>query len=260
MRAARARAGGTPARDLGAARALHVGEPVWAFGFEGGLRLQVRTGIVRALHAYDDGWVVESTTPFTSGASGGALFDGDGPAGRHSHVSVARRSPILFLGAGGMVRCSAWRPSDSYAAVMPLPSASPFWERANMDLPYFLRAHQLELGGDWNALLKLTDEWSKADAGNAEAVAVPQPEPRRRRRTCRPRRPRSSMRSTLDPVSASAWLELGRLSAHRGSMHEAQAALAHLNSFSPELARCLAQELTFEFEPADADAENCSSM
>ena len=243
--------------NIGAARALHVGEPVWAFGFEGGLRLQVRSGVVRALHAYDDGWVVESTTPFTSGASGGALFDRDGrlAAILTYRLRGDRRSYFSVPGEWFEQRVQA---EHSYAAVMPLPPAAPFWERANLDLPFFLRAHQLELGGEWNALLELTDKWSKADAGNAEAWLF-----RSRGLTRTQDLPAAQAALehalTLDPVSASAWLELGRLSAHRGSMEEAQAALAHLSSFSPELARCLAQELTFEFE-ADADAENCSSL
>jgi len=248
-----------PSADLGGARALHVGDPVWALGFEGGLRLQVRTGVVRALHAYDDGWVVESTTPFTSGASGGALFDNAGRLAailtyrlrgdRKSHFSV----PVEWF----MERVASER---SYAAVMPLPAASPFWERASMDLPYFMRAHQLELGQDWSALLALTDEWSRAQAHSAEPWLF---RGRGLAQTHNLPAAQAALERALelDPASATAWLELGRLSAHRGSMPDAQAALAHLESFNPELARCLAQELTFEFDtPTETDGESCSAL
>jgi serine protease Do len=245
--------------ELGAAHTLRVGEPVWAFGFEGGIRLQVRSGIVRALHAYDDGWVVESTTPFTSGASGGALFDNNGRLAailtyrlrgdRRSYFSV----PVEWF----LQRVSA---EQSYAIVMPLRPASPFWERAQSDLPFFLRAHQLELGADWDALLKLTDEWSKAETGNAEPWLL-----RGRSFTQTHDLPAAQAALEhaieLDPASGRAWLELGRLSAHRGSVRDAHLALAHLNRFSPELARCLAAELPFESQiAADADVENCSSL
>lgn len=243
--------------NLGAARTLHVGEPVWAFGFEGGLRLQVRSGIVRALHAYDDGWVVESTTPFTSGASGGALFDGEGRLAailtyrlrgdRRSYFSV----PVEWF----QQRMQA---EHFYVDVMPLAPPAPFWERAGLDLPFFLRAHQLELGGDWNSLLQLADQWCEADAGNAEAWLV-----RSRGLTQTHDLPAAQAALEhaleLDPVSAPAWLELGRLSAQRGARREAQLALEQLTAFSPELARCLARELTFEFED-DGDAENCSAL
>jgi len=245
--------------ELGAARTLRVGEPVWAFGFEGGIRLQVRSGIVRALHAYHDGWVVESTTPFTSGASGGALFDDQGRLAailtyrlrgdRKSYFSV----PVEWF----LQRVAA---EQSYGSVMPLRPASPFWERAQSDLPFFLRAHQLELGADWDALLKLTDEWSKVEAGNAEPWLL-------RGRCFTETHDLPAAQAALehaielDPASGRAWLELGRLSAHRGSVEDARLALAHLNRFSPELARCLAVELPFESPTAaDTDVENCSSL
>ncbi len=247
------------AADLGSAAALRVGEPVWAFGFEGGVRLQVRSGIVRALHAYDDAWVVESTTPFTSGASGGALFDKNGRlvailtyrlrGDRRSYFSV----PVEWFAE----RVNVER---SYSPVMPLPRASPFWERPTIALPYFLRAHQLEVGGDWRALLDLTERWSKAEAGNVEAWLF-------RGRSFEQAHDLAAARGALeqalklDPASPSAWLELGRLSAHGGSLDEAHAALAHLNRFSPELARCLAAELTLQREAAsDDEAENCSAL
>jgi hypothetical protein len=250
---------GAPSAQLGAARDLHVGESVWALGFEGGLRLHMRKGIVRALHHYHDQWIVESTTPFTSGASGGALFDNAGRLAailtyrlrgdRQSHFSVPVEWFIERLHSAG-----------SYAAVMPLPPATPFWQRAPSDLPYFMRAHQLELGQDWGGLVALTDEWAREQAHSAEpwlfrgrGLAHADDLPGARAALERA--------LALDPVSAIAWLELGRMSAHRGSMDDAWQALTHLKSSSPELANCLARELTPEFEAAsETDAENCSSL
>ena len=85
------------------------GETVFALGFEGGRALQARGGIVRALHAYDGARVIESTTAFTSGASGGALFDAEGQlvailtyrlrGDRHSYFSVPIEWFVPRLGA-----------------------------------------------------------------------------------------------------------------------------------------------------------------
>ena len=132
-------------------------------GFEGGVTLRARTGVVRALHAYDGARVVESTTPFTSGASGGALFDAQGRlvgiltyrlrGDQRSYFSV----PVEWFAA-------RLAEAGTYAAVAPLEGAQPFWQRPQVGLPFFLRAHQLETGGDWGGLLNLTDEWSKAEA------------------------------------------------------------------------------------------------
>jgi tetratricopeptide (TPR) repeat protein len=141
---------------------------------------------------------------------------------------------------------------------MPLPATLPFWERSGVDLPFFLRAHQLELGGDWNALLALTDQWRAADAGNAEAWLF---RSRGLARTDGLLAAQAALEHALElnPTLASAWLELGRVTALRGAAQEAQSALEHLTAFSPELAHCLALELTSKIDN-EADAENCSAL
>jgi serine protease Do len=250
---------GAPSAELGAARDLHVGEPVWALGFEGGLRLQVRVGRVRALHAYHDGLVVESTTPFTSGSSGGALFDEEGRlAGvltyrlrgdRKSHFSVPVEWAVAHLEA-----------QHAYAPVMPLPAVAPFWDRAALELPYFMRAHQLELGGDWAALLALTDDWARAERLSAEPWVF---RGRGLAHTADPSGARLALEHALqlDPMSSNAWLELGRMSAHRGLMDDAHEALVQLENTSPEAAHCLQRELDAPPEAAsDVDAEDCSAL
>jgi serine protease Do len=226
---------------LGMSDALSIGEPVWAIGFEGGMALRARAGFVRALHAYDGARVVESTTPFTSGASGGALFDVQGRlvgiltyrlrGDRRSYFSV----PVEWF----VPRLTG---NQAYAAVAPLEGAQPFWQRPQAGLPFFLRAHQLEASGDWGGLLNLTDQWSEAENTNAEAWVF-------RGRSLVETRDLAAAQLALqhavalDPVSSTAWLQLGRLLAHRGLTEEAEDALAQLNRLNPELAQCLADEM-----------------
>jgi len=57
---------------------LELGQAVAAIGFTGGTGMSLRFGSVRALHSFDGGRVIESDTAFTSGASGGGLFDATG--------------------------------------------------------------------------------------------------------------------------------------------------------------------------------------
>jgi serine protease Do len=226
---------------LGAAGALGVGATVWALGFEGGYALQARAGVVRALHEYDGGRVVESTTPFTSGASGGALFDANGHlvgiltyrlrGDRRSYFSV----PVEWF----VARLAADR---DYLAIAPLEGAVPFWQRPQQGLPFFLRAHQLETGRDWDGLLSLTDEWARAEDGNAEAWLF------RGKSLAENRDPGAARLAfqralALDPIFSAAWLELGRLSALHGLTDEAEDALLRLNHLNPELAQCLAVEM-----------------
>ncbi|MEO8626789.1 MAG: tetratricopeptide repeat-containing serine protease family protein [Betaproteobacteria bacterium] len=244
---------------VGRSNALRVGEPVWALGYEGGYALKIRGGIVRALHALDGASVVESTTPFTSGASGGALFDEDGQlvgiltyrlrGDRRSYFAV----PVEWFAA----RVLADR---AYQAVAPLQGALPFWQRPIAELPFFLRAHQLETGGDWGGLITLTDEWSKVDSESAEAWLF------RGRGLAETQDPSSARRAlqralVLDPVYSAALLQLGRLSAHSGALEEANDALARLNRLNPKLAHCLAVEMQTNGALADDTAiDPCAAI
>ena len=254
---------GLPAQpvQLGSSQSLDVGTPVWAFGFEGGVALHARAGIVRALHAYDGARVVESTTAFTSGASGGALFDMQGRlvailtyrlrGDRHSYFSV----PVDWF-------ASHVNDMHAYMAVAPLVGAQPFWQRPEQGLPYFLRAHQLEAAHDWHGLLSLADEWSKAENANAEAWVF-------RGRSLVETQDRAGARLAfqqavaLDPGSSAAWLQLGRLSAHDGQTADAEDALSQLNRINPEVAQCLALEMRPASDPGQPDKptpDACSQL
>ena len=254
---------GLPAQpvQLGSSQSLDVGSPVWAFGFEGGVALHARAGIVRALHAYDGARVVESTTAFTSGASGGALFDVQGRlvailtyrlrGDRHSYFSV----PVDWF-------ASHVNDMHAYMAVAPLVGAQPFWQRPEQGLPYFLRAHQLEAAHDWHGLLSLADEWSKAENANAEAWVF-------RGRSLVETQDRAGARLAfqqavaLDPGSSAAWLQLGRLSAHDGRTADAEDALSQLNRINPEVAQCLALEMRPASDPGQPDKptpDACSQL
>lgn len=226
-----------PAR-LGRTGTLKPGETVFALGFEGGVALQARAGIVRALHAYDGARVIESTTPFTSGASGGALFDAGGElvailsyrlrGDRRSYFSV----PVEWF----VPRLAA---DQAYAPVGPLDGGLAFWQGRSEKLPFFLRAHQLESDGDWSGLLRLTDEWSRADDTNPEPWLF-------RGKSLTETQDLAGAQLaflhavTLDPISGAAWLRLGRLSVQRGLVDEARGALTELNRLNPALAQCLA--------------------
>ena len=246
--------------NLGMAKALGVGQPVWAMGFEGGRALRTRAGVVRALHAYDGAQVVESTTPFTSGASGGALFDADGllvgiltyrlRGDPRSYFSV----PVEWF-SGRLIG------EQAYTPIAPLDGAPPFWQRTQEHLPYFLRAHRLELGRDWDGLLSLAEEWCKAESGNAEAWLV-------RGKSLAEIRDVDAARLAfrhavaLDPVSTSAWLALGRLSAQHGSSEEALDALSQLHRLNSSLATCLASAMRprSASTPPISDLDACSDI
>jgi tetratricopeptide (TPR) repeat protein len=150
---------------------LQVGQAVAAIGFTGGAGRTLRFGRVQALHSLDGGRVIESDTKFTSGASGGGLFDASGalvglltfrmrgPSG--SYYSLPVRWIRDRLPAEGQ-----------WTDLHPQPDAIPFWQRDLEALPYFMRAAPLYAEGRWAELIELTERWSAADSRDAEPLRL----------------------------------------------------------------------------------------
>ena len=68
---------GRPVRFADAG-SLRLYQPVVAMGFTRGADVSVSPGEITGLHGYDGGWIIQTTTSFSSGASGGALLDAEG--------------------------------------------------------------------------------------------------------------------------------------------------------------------------------------
>ena len=140
-----------------------VGEQVHAIGFIFGISPRFNSGEVSALYEYDGGRVIQSTTPFSSGASGGGLFDNEGRvlgivtfkyrAGTAYHFSL----PVKW------VREALDRFRDQ--PVRPVPGM-PFWQRPREAQPYFLRAAALEAESNWFGVLDLARQWARSEPDN----------------------------------------------------------------------------------------------
>ncbi len=156
---------------LGERGSLQLGQPVAAIGFTGGTGRTLRFGRVQALHSLEGGSVIESDTAFTSGASGGGLFDATG--------TLVGLLTFRFRARGGSYYSLpvAWirdrLPGDGdWTEVGPLPDALPFWQRDLDTLPYFMRAAPLYSEGRWSELVELTQRWSAAEPREAEPLCV----------------------------------------------------------------------------------------
>ena len=159
---------GGPA-ELGGRDALQPGQPVAAIGFTGGTGRALRLGRVQALHALDGASVIESNTAFTSGASGGGLFDASGALVGLLTFRMRGRSGSYY---SLPVRWISDRiPEESqWTDIHPLPDAMPFWQRDDATLPYFMRAVPLSAEGRWAELIELTERWSSANPRDAEPL------------------------------------------------------------------------------------------
>jgi serine protease Do len=156
---------------LGTSDGLRLGQPLAALGFTGGTGLSLRLGHVLALHSLDTAHVIESDTAFTSGASGGGLFDAGGAlvglltfrlsGSRGNYYSL----PVEWI--GGHLPAD-----DQWSELAPLRGARAFWQGDPESLPYFMRIAALDVEGRWSALLDLAERWSSASPRDAEPLLV----------------------------------------------------------------------------------------
>ena len=150
---------------------LRSGQPVAALGFTGGLGISLRFGHVLALHLLGTGHVIETDTAFTSGASGGGLFDDTG--------ALVGLLTFRLAGSGGNYYSlpAEWigghlPTEDQWADLRPLRGPRPFWQSDAESLPYFLRVAALDAEGRWGAVLDLADLWSTVSPRDAEPLLV----------------------------------------------------------------------------------------
>jgi serine protease Do len=151
--------------EVGRSRDLHVGDKVYAVGFNRGRSLTYESGEVAELSEFDGGMVIRTTAAFSQGASGGGLFDERGRL-----VGI-----LTFFRVGGEIAYFAV-PVEWLQAVAQLPSADvqplqgvPFWADSLERQPAFLQAGALEAGGRWEELAAFARHWTEARPGDASA-------------------------------------------------------------------------------------------
>lgn len=151
--------------EMGTSRDLHVGDKVYAVGFNRGRSLTYESGEVAELSEFDGGMVIRTTAAFSQGASGGGLFDERGRL-----VGI-----LTFFRVGGETAYFAI-PVEWLQAVAQLPSADiqpldgvPFWADSLERQPAFLQAGALEAGGRWEELAAFARNWTETRPGDAGA-------------------------------------------------------------------------------------------
>jgi hypothetical protein len=147
------------------------GERVAALGFTGGTSVSLRFARIVALHSVGVGNVIESDAAFTSGASGGGLFDAGG--------ALIGLLTFRSRGSGGNYYAlpAEWvrdrLPAESqWSELRPPVGACPFWQGDADALPYCMRRELLESEGRSSALLDLADRWTVASPQDAEPLVA----------------------------------------------------------------------------------------
>lgn len=244
--------------DLGSAEQLKPGDPVAALGFTGGAGLQVSDGQVIALHRHARGQVVQSSNWFTSGASGGGLFDDRlrlvglltfrlrGGASHYFAAPADWLQPLLAADA-------PFRP------IAPLDgTAPPFWQQAVGQQPWFLQAAALEQAMQWPALLSLSGHWAEGDQDDAEPWYL---RGLSLERLDRLDDARQALEAALrrQPDSLQAWHRLGLVLIRQGQLALARQALSRLHGREPLLAEQLQQALDHACQTPSPQPAECRS-
>ena len=218
---------------------LAIGEDVGAIGFSAGAGVHYAHGAVDRLHRYDEGLVVQGSAAFTSGASGGGLFDADkrlvGILMFRMRAAGAQyfSAPVEWI-AGGLG-------DDAGEAVDAVMSGEPFWNRAPDRLPYFMRANILMSGQRWDELQALLSKWKLDEPSSAEPVFLLGELDISRGRTAIAL---SEYREAVarDPRHALAWNGLVRASMRAREVGLARQAYGRLVSLSAVLSSRIADE------------------
>ncbi len=156
---------------IGSAAQLVVGQKVAALGFTGGAMIQRSLGDVLALHRHDGAAVIQSSTWFSSGASGGGLFDGQGALVGVLTFRLRGGAAHWFAAPVEWVQQMLDEPQRTQAApVQPLDDAgrAPYWQQPMRAQPRFLRAAVMQRDQAWADLVQLCREWLDNDGSDAE--------------------------------------------------------------------------------------------
>jgi hypothetical protein len=218
---------------------LAIGEDVGAIGFSAGAGVHYAHGLVDRLHRYDEGTVVQGSAAFTSGASGGGLFDAEkrlvGILMFRMRAAGAQffSAPVEWI-AGALG-------NDAGEAVDAEISGEPFWNRAPDRLPYFMRANILMSEERWDDLQHLLAQWKLEEPSSAEPAFLSGELDISRGRTAMAL---TEYREAVarDPAHALAWNGLVRASMRSREVGLARQAYARLVSLSAALSSRIADE------------------
>lgn len=227
---------------LGRASALAPGQRVTAIGYTGGLGLNATDGRVVALHPMGGAPVIQSTNWFTSGASGGGLFD-DQQRLAGILTFRLRGGEAHYFAAPAEWIASLLEPGTVYHPVQPLAAdALAFWQRPAADQPAFLQAEALTRSARWTELRDLSLRWLDDDFANPQAAYARGVAEEGLGRT---QAAFDAYTATVarDRAHERGWLRLGLVSAGMGLNDQARRALQALRDLGSDLAAELASRL-----------------
>lgn len=220
-----------PAIALGTTTGIGQGDEAVSLGHSNGVPAPtVSRGQVKSVYAFGSGNVVRTNAKFSLGASGSALFDGQGRLiGINTFKTPGRNAFFYAIPV-------EWIAVAERIAPTKLPvSGQAFWELPDDKKPFFMQVALPHLNEDWTRLREISQRWIETEPDNAEAwfehgvaqEGLGQPEEALR----------SYHRSfELDARHAEALYRIGMLASRRGDQNEIQNVSAQLARINVELA------------------------
>lgn len=217
---------------------LKIGETVVAIGFSGGGALRWRSGRIARTHFFDNAYVLQSSTFFTSGASGGPLMDAQGRVVGLLSFRMRRSGPRFYSVPIEWVVDALALENEQVDTSF---DASPFWARSPENLPFFMRASKLESEQRWAELRELCVAWQLAEPGSAEPAFI---ESLMEERVGHVESARDKLEQVVsrDPRHALAWAALARIRLDLDDLVGARQAYQNLARLNRQLANTLRDE------------------
>lgn len=189
-----------------------------AIGYTGGVEISFSEGRISAIYPYENSHLLQTTSGFSSGASGGALLDAQARLigiltfrlpGRSGHYYAVPSAWVVE----DMPTSTDWR---SIGAPI---GKQPFWRGDIETLPYFMQVAPLQAQKRWEALLILSDSWIASEPEAAEPLIT---KANAYVELGRLSEAVSSLMSATeaDSTNAQAWFELGKLLKKQGQSSE----------------------------------------
>jgi len=224
-----------PYASLRSVNEVAPGQSVYSVGFPGGAGSMFANGRIHGLHSFDSAKVIETTTGFNLGASGGALFDNDGNLlGLTTFRARGSRESHFYAIPTDWLDDLRKQPPQ---AVAPLATdVQPFWAEPLPRQPLFLQAAPLDSEQDWEGLRRVAERWSEEDPRDADAWYF------LGRANAKLNRVDNAVAGlhravAINPEFARAWMELGLLYARLGRAEDVERVRVSLLSLDEELER-----------------------
>ncbi|MDP2869072.1 serine protease [Methyloversatilis sp.] len=161
------RTGPMPLRvaELRDAASVKAGEKSFYYGYSGGIEAFFAPGRVATTHPHDGMAVIETSSGFALGGSGGGLFDARGRLMGITTFLASGHAGGYFAMPAEMIRRVRTLPESDVAPIDGLA----IWEQPDPAQPWFLRVARMGTQARWQAAAELANEWTQAQPDNADA-------------------------------------------------------------------------------------------